>query len=89
MDNRLPKYDKDGVNINNAPDGFYATLKAYARTPNICASCDARPICQTANNDWYIKYRCMSDPMLSTIDGKTYSRPDGKSVMYKRLPDNP
>ena len=88
MEDRLPKYDKDGVDVNHAPDGFYATLKAYARTPNICTSCDARSICQNADNDWFHKYRCMSDDAISTIDGKVYHRPDGKSVMYKRLPPN-
>lgn len=74
-------FDKDGVNKNEAPEGFYATLKVW-RGYNICRDCDARKLCQENKDNWCLKNRCMSYS-LQNSDG-TYDRKDGKSVIFKK-----
>lgn len=74
--------DKDGVDRNEAPPGFYATIKSY-KGYNICRDCDARQLCCENKDDWCLKNRCMSYEIVAFKDGKTYKRSDGKSVIFK------
>lgn len=76
------------IDANEAPAGFYAVHKNTATTPNICASCDARKLCQLNEDDWCLHNRCMSYEIVAFKDGKTYGRKDGQSVIFKKLPDN-
>lgn len=69
------------INENEAPQGFYAVSKDAATTSNVCASCDARALCIRNENDWALNNRCMSYEV--TADGKTYSRIDKMSVIFK------
>jgi hypothetical protein len=75
--------DSNGVDINDAPVGFFAELKQW-KGYNICRDCDARKLCQENKDDWCLKNRCMSYDIVSEKDGKTYGRKDGKSVIFKK-----
>jgi len=77
-----------GVDVNEAPEGFYAIPKTEAKTPNVCESCDARKLCQANENNWCLTNRCMAYEITAFHDGKTYKRNDGQSVFFKRLPIN-
>lgn len=74
------------IDVNEAPEGFYAASKIKAPTPNVCSSCDARTLCQENKDDWCLKNRCMSYDIIAT--GKTYSRVDKQSVFFRQLPGN-
>lgn len=76
-------FDRDGVDKNDAPVGFFATLKVY-RGYNICRDCDARKLCKGNKDDWCLENRCMSYDIVAAKDGKTYGRKDGKSVIFKK-----
>lgn len=60
------------------PAGFTIVIKkdlsTKVRLQNLCLSCDARPLCQENENEWCIKYPCMS-----------YSRIDEKSVVFRKV----
>jgi len=64
-----------GINQNEAPEGFYPIPKDHATTSNICYSCDAKPLCQTNVNDW-----CKNNPCMS------YRRIDEMPVLFKNKP---
>ena len=85
METKTQVFDKDGVDINEAPEGFYAMLKTY-KGYNICNDCDARKLCIENKDEWCRKNRCMSIEVISD-DGKTFTRKDGKSVIFKKLID--
>lgn len=61
-----------------APEGFYAVLKAEAKPAdgsNICRACDWRKACQDDATDFSAPgNRCMS-----------HARKDGAAVLFKRL----
>ena len=61
----------DGIDITEAPVGFYPILKDEVSTPNVCSSCDARQLCQDA--DWCLRNPCMS-----------YRRKDKMPVVFKK-----
>jgi len=69
---------------NEAPEGFYAVLKDNFKIPNACDACDARKLCQDNTDEWCLKNRCMSYEIIAFKDGKTYSRNDKQSVLFKR-----
>lgn len=72
------------VDASEAPAGFYAAPKSEAKPgENICNSCDARRLCQENADDWCLKNRCMSFPIVAA-NGITYQRQDGRSVIFKR-----
>lgn len=73
------------VDAKEAPEGFYAVSKADVHTPNVCTKCDARALCCENKDNWCMKNRCMSDEVISKIDGKTYSRKDKESVVFKLI----
>ena len=83
-----PDFDKDGVDKNEAPIGFYATLKVD-KGYNICRDCDARELCCENKNNWCKINRCMSHEVTYSDDGKTYTRKDGKSVIFKLKTEPP
>lgn len=72
------------INKNEAPDGFIAISKKEATTPNVCNSCDAKPLCQKDENDWCLKNRCMDYTIIAFKDGKEYKRQDGQSIIFKK-----
>lgn len=76
--------DRLGVDINEAPEGFYAVLKVD-KGYNICNDCDARKLCQQNENDWCLINRCMGYDIVADKDGKTYGRADKKSVIFKKI----
>ena len=68
-----------------APDGYFAMLKADAKPSdgsNICRACDWRPDCNG------FTHRCMSYAVISSRDGSELKRRDGCSVVFKRKPAN-
>lgn len=73
-----------GVDVNEAPKGFYAEPKVW-RDYNVCRDCDARKLCQENKDNWCLENRCMSYEIVAFKDGKTYSRKDGQSVIFKRM----
>jgi len=75
---------KHKLDPNEAPCGFHAVLKADFKIPNACDACDARKLCQDNTDDWCLKNRCMSYEIIAFKDGKTYSRNDKQSVLFKR-----
>lgn len=77
-------YDRNGVDKNEAPVGFFAELKVY-KGYNICRDCDARKLCQENKDNWCRENMCMGYDVTSLIDGKTYGRKDGKPVIFKKL----
>lgn len=83
-DIQTPDFDCNGVDRNEAPEGFFAQLKVY-KGYNICRDCDARKLCQEDKDDWVLKNRCVSYEIVAFKDGKTYGRKDGKDVVFKRL----
>lgn len=73
------------VDAKEAPEGFYAVSKSDVHTPNICTSCDARPLCTANKDNWCMENRCMSGEVISVKDGKTYRRRDNESVVFKLI----
>jgi hypothetical protein len=69
---QLEIFSTTGINLEEAPEGYYPILKNDAATSNICRSCDARILCQQNQNEWCKKNPCMS-----------YSRNDGMPVIFK------
>lgn len=70
------------LNPKEAPLGYYAVLKTDAKPKdgsNICRACDWRPHCNG------LEYRC-SPHDIRTKEGKTLTRNDGCSVLFKALP---
>jgi hypothetical protein len=69
-----------GVDVTEAPSGYYPILKAVAAPKegsNICRVCDWRKTCQDPATDFNLRgHRCMS-----------YSRQDGHGVVFKSLPN--
>lgn len=67
---------RSGVDVNEAPSGYYPILKAIAAPKdgsNICRACDWRKTCQDPATDFDEPgHRCMS-----------YSRRDGFGVVFK------
>ena len=72
------------VDTTEAPQGFYAVCKSQATTPNVCASCDARPLCQENADGWCIKNRCSSYTVVLS-DGSEVKRKDGQGVFFRKL----
>lgn len=70
-----------GVDVTEAPSGYYPILKAVAAPKNgsnICRACDWRKTCQDPATDFNMRgHRCMS-----------YSREDGHGVLFKSLPNS-
>ena len=78
------------VDAKEAPEGFYAVSKSDVsksdvNTTNFCTKCDARKLCCENKDNWCMKNRCMSGEVISKIDGKTYSRKDKESVVFKLI----
>lgn len=75
----------------DAPDGYYAVLKAEAKPKdggNICRACDWRPNCHSGPiNEMPRGHNCRGYELVGR-DGKLYVRADGCSVLFKRLPAN-
>jgi len=70
-----------------APDGYYAVLKADAKPKdgsNICRACDWRPECQKLSG--YITHfqKCNSYTTINMCDGSRCYRRDGCDVLFKR-----
>jgi hypothetical protein len=76
--------ENQNVNRHEAPQGFYAVCKSHATTPNVCASCDARRLCQENADGWCIKNRCMGYAVVLN-DGTQVQRADGCGVFFKRV----
>ncbi len=74
-----------GIDAKEAPEGFFAVGKDTTSAPNACNSCDARSLCQDNEDNWCLKNRCMAYEITAFVDGQTYKRNDGKSVIFKRL----
>jgi hypothetical protein len=75
-------------NPKEAPAGFYAVPKDQAKVDdsNICRQCDWRPQCNNPETDFLAQgHRCMAVHVVAFRDGKTYSRKDGCSVVFKRI----
>lgn len=84
--------DNVACDPTEAPDGFYAVPKAYLRNrdQNICRQCDWRAQCNDPKTDLLAHgHRCMSNAVVSNLDGKTYRRSDRCSVVFKLKPVNP
>jgi len=81
---RTSQFDKDGVDINEAPEGFYAQIKEF-KGYNICNDCDARKLCQENIDNWCIKNRCMGYEVFSKRHNRIIKRNDGKGVIFKRI----
>lgn len=75
----------------DAPDGYYAVLKAEAKPMdggNICRACDWRPNCHSGPiNKMPRGHNCRGHELIGE-DGKAYVRADGCSVLFKRVTPN-
>lgn len=75
------------VDPSEAPNGYYAVLKSSvvtAKLGNICRACDWRSECQKTDTDFGCSsHRCMDYPVVLASDGRTISRNDGCSVVFK------
>lgn len=92
MNNQLELFSisnaTDGVDLFEAPTGFYAISKEKATTPNVCNSCDAKLLCQENQDDWCLKNRCISGEIIAFKDRKIYKRKDGNPVIFKKTETN-
>ena len=78
------------LNKHEAPEGFYAVLKSSVNKtihPNVCRLCDARKLCCKNKDDWCLLNRCMSFEITAFKDNQTYSRTDGCSVFFRKMPE--
>lgn len=76
---------------NEAPDGYYAVLKADARTGdntnmNYCEFCDWRKqCCDNSITKAIHNHRCMSYEVIIEDTGEIVSRNDKCSVLFKKI----